>query len=46
MVVLAIRHFLPYSDGIGPWWVAVIFVAIFAVLVWVIIQDCKNNSSA
>jgi hypothetical protein len=31
---------------LGPWWVAVIFAAVFAVLVWVIIQDFKNNSSA
>jgi len=35
----------PIPIGLGPWWVAVIFAAVFAVLVWVIIQDFKNNSS-
>jgi hypothetical protein len=38
--------FFPIPIGLGPWWVAAIFAAVFAILVWVIIQDFKNNSSA
>lgn len=35
---------LPIPIGFGPWWVAVIVIAIFAVLAWVVAQHVKNNS--
>jgi uncharacterized membrane protein YoaK (UPF0700 family) len=38
--------FFPIPIGLGPGWVAVIFAVVFAIFVWVIIQDFKNNSSA
>jgi hypothetical protein len=38
--------FFPIPIGWGPGWVAVIFAVVFAMFVWVIIQDFKNNSSA
>jgi len=35
----------PIPIGVGPWWLAIIFIAAFAVLVWAILQHPRNNPS-
>jgi hypothetical protein len=36
---------LPIPTGVGPWWVAAIFVAGFAVLIWAMLRHLKSKSS-
>lgn len=35
----------PIPIGVGPWWVAVIFIALLAVVLWAITVYLKSNSS-
>ena len=35
----------PIPIGTGPWWLAAIFVVLFGLLVWAIVDDYKNNPS-
>ena len=34
----------PIPFGVVSWWVAVIFVAVFSLLVWTIMQSLRNDS--
>jgi hypothetical protein len=35
--------FFPIPVGIGPWWVAAIFIAVFALVVWAMAKHFKSD---
>jgi hypothetical protein len=35
----------PVPIGIGPWWVAAIFLAAFALVIWAMLDHFKNDPS-